>query len=134
MGIIGYYCRFIEGFSKITYQVTSLWNEWTKFVFSNKCEESFEKLKKFLTIVPILRILDTYKGILACMNSYIEGLGSTLLEEDYVISYEWRKFKEYERNYATHDWELSFIIHALRMWRQYLIGRKITLMYIITKT
>ena len=43
MGIIGYYCGFIEGFSEITYQITSLRKKETKFVFSNKCQESFEK-------------------------------------------------------------------------------------------
>ena len=50
-----------------------------------------------------------------------------LLQEDYVISYESIKIKEHERNYATRDLELAVIIHALRMWRHYLIGRKFTL-------
>ena len=43
MKIMGYYHRFIEGFSKITYQITSLQKKGTKFEFSNKCQESFEK-------------------------------------------------------------------------------------------
>ena len=51
-----------------------------------------------------------------------------LLQEDYVISYESRKLKIHERNYTTHDLELAVIIHALKMWRHYLIGRKFTLM------
>ena len=51
-----------------------------------------------------------------------------LLQEDYVISYESRKLKIHERNYVTHDLELATIIHALKMWRHYLIGRKFTLM------
>ena len=34
----------------------------------------------------------------------------------------------HERNYATHDLELAAIIHALKMWRDYLIGREFTLM------
>jgi hypothetical protein len=31
--------------------------------------------------------------------------------------------KEHERNYATHDLELATILHALKMWRHYLMGR-----------
>jgi hypothetical protein len=32
--------------------------------------------------------------------------------------------KEHEISYATHDLELAVIIHALRMWRHYLMGTK----------
>jgi hypothetical protein len=35
--------------------------------------------------------------------------------------------KEHERNYATHDLELAAIIHALRKWRHYLMGRRFEL-------
>lgn len=33
------------------------------------------------------------------------------------------KLKEHENNYATHDLELAAIVHALKMWRHYLLGR-----------
>ena len=39
-----------------------------------------------------------------------------------------RKLKEHEYNYATHDLELDSILHALNMWRNYLMGKKIELM------
>ena len=44
------------------------------------------------------------------------------------MAYESRKLKEHEKNYATHDLELVALIHGLKMWRHYLIGRKFTLM------
>ena len=44
------------------------------------------------------------------------------------MAYEYRKLKEHENNYATHDLELAAIIHALKMWRQYFIGRNYLLM------
>jgi hypothetical protein len=40
MGIIGYYRRFIEGFSKIAYPITSLQKKGTKFNWSEKCQDS----------------------------------------------------------------------------------------------
>jgi hypothetical protein len=40
MGITGYYRRFIEGFSKIAYPITSLQKKGTKFNWSEKCQES----------------------------------------------------------------------------------------------
>lgn len=42
--------------------------------------------------------------------------------------HESRKLNEHEVNYVTHDLELVAIIHALKMWRHYLLGKKFTLM------
>jgi hypothetical protein len=53
-----------------------------------------------------------------------EGLGGVLTQNEHIICYESRKLKEREINYATHDLELATIVHALKMWRHYLMGRK----------
>jgi hypothetical protein len=37
--------------------------------------------------------------------------------------------KPHEQNYPTHDLELAAIVHALKIWRHYLIGNKC---YIVT--
>jgi hypothetical protein len=57
MGITGYYQRFIERFSKISYPITSLQKKGTKFIWSQKCQKSFDKLKSLLTTTPILKLL-----------------------------------------------------------------------------
>ena len=49
------------------------------------------------------------------------------MHENHVICYESRKLKEHENNYATHDLELAAIVHALNMWRHYLMGRRFEL-------
>ena len=56
MGITRYYRKFIKGFSKIAYPITSLQNKGKKFDWNEKCEESFNKLKHLLTTTPILKI------------------------------------------------------------------------------
>ena len=43
------------------------------------------------------------------------------------MCYELRKFNEHENNYVTHDLDLATIIHALKMWRNYLLGSKFIL-------
>jgi hypothetical protein len=58
-----------------------------------------------------------------CTELCEEGLDGVLGENDHVVCYESRKLKEHERNYATHDLELAFIVHALKMWRHYLMGK-----------
>jgi hypothetical protein len=50
------------------------------------------------------------------------------MQEGKVICYESRKLNEHEVNYVTQDLELAAIVHALKMWRHYLLGRKFVLM------
>ena len=90
--------------------------------------ESFNKLKHILNTTLILKIIDPLKDFVVCTGAWKEGLGGVLLQENYVLAYESRKLEEHDKNYAMHDLELASIIHALKMWRNYLIGRKILLM------
>jgi hypothetical protein len=80
-------------------------------------------LKQLLTNTPILRIANPNMDFMVCTDAFKEGLGGVLSEDGFVICYESRKLKEHEKNYATHDLELAAIIHALRKWRHYLMGR-----------
>jgi hypothetical protein len=128
MGITGYYRWFIEGFSKISYPITSLQKKGVKFIWSQKCQDSFDKLKGLLTTTPILKVVDPYKDFTVCVDASKEGLGGVLSQDGHVICYESQKLKEHERNYVTHDLELAVVIHALKMWQHYLMGRKFLLL------
>jgi hypothetical protein len=44
-----------------------------------------------------------------------------------VVCYESRKLKDHEKNFATHDLELESIVHALKKWRNYLMGERFEL-------
>ena len=50
------------------------------------------------------------------------------MHDNHVISYKYKNLKEHKRHHVTHDLELVTIIHALKMWRHYLIGNKFLLM------
>ena len=45
-----------------------------------------------------------------------------------MACYESRKLNENEKNCLTHDLELAASIHALKMWRHYLLDRRFVLM------
>ena len=92
-----------------------------------KCEESFQNLKNILMIAPILWIADLDGDLFVCIDAIKEGLREFLLQNDHAIYYESQKLQEHEQNYPTHDLELAAIIHALNMWRHYLMGRKFLL-------
>jgi len=81
-----------------------------------------------LTNAPILKILDLDKDCVVCTNAYKRELGGVLMQEGHVACYKSRKLNKHEQNYVTHDLELTTIIHALKMWRHYLLGRRFVLM------
>ena len=60
---------------------------------------------------------------MVCIDACGQGLGGVLIQDKHMICYESRKLKEHENNYATQDLELAAIVHALKMWRHYLMGR-----------
>ena len=128
MGLVGYYRRFIKGFSKISFPITALHKKGTKFLWTQQCEERFQTLKHLLTHAPMLKITDPEADFLVYTDAYRERLGGVLMQEGKVICYESRKLNEHEVNYVTDDLELAAIVHALKMWRHYILGRKFVLM------
>jgi hypothetical protein len=84
-------------------------------------------LKDILTNAPILNIVDMNEYFVVCIDAHKEGLNGVPTQEDHVEYYDSRKLKEHERNYATHDIELTTIIHTLKIWRNYLTRMKFEL-------
>nr|KYP62371.1 Transposon Ty3-G Gag-Pol polyprotein [Cajanus cajan] len=59
VGLVGYYRRFIEGFSRIVMSLTQLTRKDQPFVWTDACEQSFQELKRRLTTSPVLVLPDT---------------------------------------------------------------------------
>ena len=98
-----------------------------RFEWTPKFEGSFPQLKNLLTSAPILKIADPKKEFVVCTDACGQGFGGFLMQDRNVVCYESRKLKYHEKNYVIHDLELAAIIHALKMWRHYLMGRKFEL-------
>jgi hypothetical protein len=47
--LVGYYCRFIQDFSKVAKPMTRLLEKGKVFKWTQDCQDSFEELKKRLT-------------------------------------------------------------------------------------
>jgi hypothetical protein len=46
------------------------------------------------------------------------------MQDGQVVSYASRHLRKHEENYPTHDLELATVVHALKIWRNYLIGHR----------
>jgi hypothetical protein len=100
----------------------------TKFDWSQKCQDSFNNLKELLISTPILKVVDPDKDFTICVDASKEGLAGVLTKKWHVIFYESRKLKEQKKNYVTRDLELAAVIHALKMWRHYIMAKKFLLL------
>ena len=45
LGLVGYYRKFVEGFSKIATSLTNILKKDRKFEWSDTCQHSFEELR-----------------------------------------------------------------------------------------
>ena len=56
IGLVGYYRKFFEGFSKIASPLTKLTRKDVKYDWVDACQQSFEELKSRLTSAPVLAL------------------------------------------------------------------------------
>jgi hypothetical protein len=124
LGLAGYYRRFIEGFSKIARPITELLKKEKKFNWTESCEKSFQELKRRLTTAPVLTLPDIQRDFVVYCDASRQGLGCVLMQDGKVVAYASRQLKPHEQNYPTHDLEFATVVHALKIWRHYLIGNK----------
>jgi hypothetical protein len=71
---------------------------------------------------PVLTLPTKSVGYVVYTNTSRKGLGCVLMQEGRVVAYASRQLKDHEKNYPTHDLELTAAIHALKIWRHYLYG------------
>ncbi|GJU99196.1 putative reverse transcriptase domain-containing protein [Tanacetum coccineum] len=113
LGLVGYYRRFIEGFSKITKPLTKLTQKKVKFVWGDKQEAAFQLLKQKLYSAPILALPEGSEDFIAYCDASKKVLGAVLMQREKVIAYASRQLKIHEKNYTTHDLELGAVVFAL---------------------
>ncbi|GJS35251.1 putative reverse transcriptase domain-containing protein [Tanacetum coccineum] len=107
LGLVGYYRRFIEGFSKIARPMTNLSQKSVKFDWGEKAEAAFQLLKQKLYSASILAFPEGSKNFVVYCDASHKGLGAVLMQKEKVIAYASRQLKVHEKNYTTHDLELG---------------------------
>ena len=127
LGLASYYRRFVKDFSKLAAPLNALTQKNRKFEWTEETQKSFEALKAALTSPPILAMprdeglftLDTdasYGQIGAVLSQQQDGV-------ERVIAFGSRSLDKREMNYCVSRKELLAIVHFLRYFKQYLLGR-----------
>ncbi|XP_062100051.1 uncharacterized mitochondrial protein AtMg00860-like [Humulus lupulus] len=87
LGLARYYRCFVEGFSRIAMPLTELTRKNLKFVWSDRCENNFQELKRLLITGPVLSLpSDQGKFVVYC-NASKHGLGCIVMQACKVVAY-----------------------------------------------
>jgi hypothetical protein len=104
--------------------MTELLEKDKKFKWTPACEASFQELKKRLMTTPILVMSDMDKSFFIYCDASGQGLGCVLMQDGHMVAYTSRQLRKHEVNYLTHGLELATVIHALKIWMHYLMGKR----------
>jgi hypothetical protein len=84
---------------------------------------------------------DMEKSFSIYCDAFGQGLGCVLMQDGHMVSYASRQLRKHEAHYPTHDLELVAVVHALKIWRHYLMRKRCelytdhkSLKYIFTKS
>ena len=106
LGMAGYYRRCCNKFSVIAEPLTNLLGKRTKFIWTDNCQTSFEKLKVILKSAPVLLTPSFDKEFKLAVDASDFGADSVLLQDDnsgvdLPVCYYSKTFNKRQRNYST---------------------------------
>ena len=133
LGLTGYYRRFIQNYGEIAKPLHELTEKNTAFVWTSERKQAFDKLKAALTTAPILGYPSADKEDVFLLDTDASNchIGSVLSQrqggEEKVIAYGSKVLSKSERNYCVTRRELLAVVHFIRQYRHYLLGRKFEL-------
>ena len=101
LGLVNAYKRFIPNLSRLAKPLIDLLKKDAKFVWSDKCEKSFEELKENFISAPIMAHPDFTRPFVIRSDACNHGLGACLLQYDadnipHPIAYISRKVNDRE--------------------------------------
>ena len=82
LGLAGYYRRFVQNFSRIATPLTKLTQKNEKFIWNDKCEESFQELKRRLITTPVLSLPNDQGNFVIYSDASHKGLGCVLMQHE----------------------------------------------------
>jgi len=127
LGLVNYYCQFIEGFATVARLLHDLVKKNKKWDWMERQEKAFKELKEWFTKEPILTAPDIDKEMRMEVDVSDYAMGGVLSMEceDGLwrpVTFLSKSLNETERNYEIHDKEMLVIVRGLEVWRHLLEG------------
>ena len=109
-------------------QLNDLTKKKRDFKWSEEHQEAFKKLKAAVTSAPALKNADPYNNFVVTTDASGYAIGAVLQQQFkgklHPVVFVSRKLNPAETRYVTHERETLAVIHALKKWQPYLLGKK----------
>lgn len=123
-----YYRRFIPHFAEIAQPLNALTKKNSDFIWTQKCEDSFIKLKNCLITPPILQYPNFSEPFIVTVDASNFACGAILSQKigdnDLPIMYASKTFQKGELNKPTIEKELLAIHWGINYFKTYVYGTK----------
>ena len=124
--LVGYYRKFIKGFTEITKPLTLLTRQQVKFEWTSVHHNALLHLKEAIVQAPILHYPNSNKKYVVYTNASGNACGAQLSQEhdgtEFPIAFLLHTFTETERKWSTTEQEAYGIYYAITKWNYYLQG------------
>ena len=117
-----YYHKFVKNYGKIATPLTTLLKK-DAFSWTPEATKAFEHLKEEMCLALVLAMLGFTKTFIVDCDASRNGIGVVLMKEVRPIAFESRPIKGKYLQKAIYEKEMLSILHALKKWRPYLMGR-----------
>lgn len=129
LGMTGWYRRFIEGYSAITFPLTELLARKKTFVWTEEAQKAFDLLKEKMTSAPVLINPDYGKPFILQCDASTYGIGAVLAQADdegneRPIAFMSHKLNKSQRNYTITELECLAVVTAIAKYRSYIEGHE----------
>ena len=128
LGMTNYYRKFVKDYSKRAIPLTQALQNASNsrpIIWNPEMEGAFQDLKDALTNAPCLQLPDPDDEFEVTTDASEEAkaVGCVLTQNGHPVAFESKKLNPHQLNYTVHDKEMCAIMHALTLWRPFLLGK-----------
>ncbi|XP_038979199.1 uncharacterized protein LOC120109538 [Phoenix dactylifera] len=126
LGLTGYYRRFVKNYGLIARPLTSMLKK-GEFEWTPESREAFDNLKRAMTQTPVLALPDFSIPFEVYTDASGDGIGAVLVQQKRPLAFLSKALGPMKKAWGTYARELLALVHAVKVWRPYLLGKKFTI-------